>query len=257
MTIDPTRLSDTAVLQMPCGTDFDPNRLRSDGVLNTQELKFCEVQNLAINYDPVQIGWVSASCFDDFNWGTRSTRAPRSSRRNSASATSQINALHAQYTMRSWTQADVDTYADLLGNPSLWTFMPDAMEAPLTKEAASALIDLSNNSNHHQVYAVSRSAEIIGQVRLQFDVDAADANVAEISYWLGEALWGKGYGSEIVNLFTQRAFADNADITALIARVHRDNASSFAVLSKSGYARIGVDPKNANWRILRLERSTL
>lgn len=257
MTIDPSRLSETAVMQMPCGTDFNPNRLRSDGVLSSQELEFCKVQNLAVSYDPVQIGWVPASCFDDFNWGTRSARAPRTTRRGAVSAAPQINALHAQYTLRAWTQADLQTYIELLDNPKLWTYMPETLHAPLTKDSASALIDLSNNSNHHQVYAVSRNGQVIGQLRLQFDVDPTDANVAEISYWLGEAFWGKGYGSEIVNLFTQRAFADNANITALIARVHRDNASSFAVLSKSGYARIGVDPKNANWRILRLERSAL
>lgn len=112
--------------------------------------------------------------------------------------------------------------------------MPEEYPNPITRDLATALIELSNASNHHQVFAVERHDKPVGQLRLEYDVDPNDPACAEISYWLGKSYWNQGIGSEIVRLFSARCFRDNLGLTSLIARVHRDNVGSFKVLEKSG-----------------------
>jgi RimJ/RimL family protein N-acetyltransferase len=62
---------------------------------------------------------------------------------------------------------------------------------------------------------------------------------AEIGYWLGEALWGRGIASEAVALVTAHAFAD-MKILRMFALPFADNPASVRVLEKAGYTREGL-----------------
>lgn len=245
-------------LTLPCGSSLDLTRPRSEGVLSDEELAFSRQNGIALAYDPVQIGWIPAQCEDDIDVPPYETRAgwPGIGQTRSAIAHKpQINARQPQYRLRAWEQSDIADYLRLLNDPQVWTYLPEAFPDPLTEDLASALIELSNASNHHQVFAVLHNAEIIGQVRLLYDVDDADPGVAEISYWLGRAHWGKGIGSQIVALFTKRCFADNPGLTSIIAKVHRDNAGSQAILRKCGYGDARPDPADSDLVILSLGRA--
>lgn len=245
-------------LVMPCGTTLDLKRPRSEGVLSDAELAYCRQNGISLAYDPLQIGWVPANCDDDMDFPSVNTRAGWPEVTNARSGVAhepQMNALRPQYRLRAWEPGDLADYIRLLDDPEVWTYLPEAYPDPLTEDLASALIELSNASNHHQVFAVLRNAEIVGQVRLLFDVDDKNPGVAEISYWLGRAHWGKGIGGDIVGLFTKRCFADNPALTSIIAQVHRDNAGSRALLRKCGYMDAGSAPGNADIQILRLTRA--
>jgi RimJ/RimL family protein N-acetyltransferase len=240
---------------MTCGTEIDLTRLRSSGVLTPEEVSFCRDESIPLAYDPIQIGWVPSQVSDDFLADVRPARTM--SRGHSHSYVAQkphIKALHPQYNLRAWELYDLADYKALLDDPLVWRYMTEPYPDPLTDETAAALIELSNASNHHQVFAILRDSKIVGQVRLLYDVDDFDPGVAEISYWLGRAFWGKGIGTDIVSLFSKRCFADNPGITTLIARVHRDNASSAKILSKAGYENRGSDPKDGDWMILSKRR---
>lgn len=242
-------------LQMPCGTVISLDRPRSLGVLSHEEVSFCRAQGVPLAYDPMQIGWVPATVHDDFTGEGFTPKTARRARSHSAIAHKpQVNALHPQYRLRGWEPSDLQTYKALLDDPAVWRYLPEAYPDPLTDETAAALIELSNASNHHQVFAVLRDSKIVGQARLLYDVDDRDPGVAEISYWLGRAHWGKGIGSDLVALFTKRSFADNPGITTLIASVHRDNAASARALQKAGYSLRGADPKNPDLRIFAQSR---
>jgi RimJ/RimL family protein N-acetyltransferase len=244
---------DSASLTMPCGNTVDLARPRSDGIMTDQELAFCRAKGVSLAYDPVQIGWISALAEDDFSPIFRKNeRTPR----NAVAYKPQVNALHPQYRLRPWTSGDLPVYMSLLDDPDVWTYMTEEYPDPLTEEEAAALIELSNASNHHQVFAVLRNTKPVGQVRLLFDVDPLNPATAEISYWLGREHWGKGIGSDIVRLFTKRCFADNIGITKLIARVHRDNGASSAILTKAGYLLQGHDPKDQGWTLFAKHRTT-
>lgn len=249
------RHSSSAKLQMPCGGVIDTSRLRSAGVLTPTELEFCRANHVALSYDPVQIGWVPATAVDDFDsplgHRARSSQAPRILAKGGV----KHNAIAPEYALRAWHESDAATLQALLDDPEIWTWLPETYPAPLTLGAAAALIEISNASNHHQVCAVLRNDDIIGQLRLEYDVDPQDPGVAEISYWLGRPFWGKGIGSDIVRLFTARSFADNPGIRSIVARVHNDNAASLRILKKLGYAVQGPDPKDPAWTRLCCRRS--
>lgn len=251
MTKDITPKRSSSLMTMPCGTELDLSRLRSEGVMSDAELAFCRENDIALAYDPVQIGWISAQAKDDFSPTYRKNeRTPRSA----VALKPQVNALHPQFRLRAWSLADLPVYMALLDDPAVWAYMTEPYPDPLTEEAAAALIELSNASNHHQVFAVLRNSAPIGQVRLLFDVDPKNPATAEISYWLGRAHWGKGIGSEVVKLFAKRCFADNFGINKLIARVHRDNAASANLLAKAGFVIEGRDPRRENWTIFAKPR---
>lgn len=248
------RQTERASLAMPCGRIIDLERPRSEGVLTPEEVSFCRQNRIALAYDPMQVGWLPATVQDDFGFVPDSAAKKRARSHSAIAYKPQMNALHPQYRLRAWEPSDLAQYKSLLDDPMVWTHMPEAYPDPLTDETAAALIELSNSSNHHQVFAVLRDSRIVGQVRLLYDVDETDPGMAEISYWLGRAFWGKGIGTDVVSLFTRRCFGDNPGITTLIARVHQDNAASAAVLKKAGYTLRGDDPKDPAWRLFSTSR---
>jgi len=50
---------------LPSGKTFDPQRLRSEGVLGPEELEYCRSAGIPIGYDSLQCGWVALTCDDD------------------------------------------------------------------------------------------------------------------------------------------------------------------------------------------------
>ena len=80
--------------------------------------------------------------------------------------------------------------------------------------------------------ALTASGEIIG-IGMLFNLDRK-ASHAEIGYVLHQNFWGKGYGTEVVTLINQYAFATLC-LHKLNARVVHENASSARVLEKNGY----------------------
>lgn len=162
--------------------------------------------------------------------------------------------LQPQYLLRAWGTGDLETYKALLDDPEVCHFMPEDYPNPLSEDMAMALIELSNASNHHQVYAIMRDGDVVGQVRLEYDVEQDNPSSAEISFWIGRPCWGKGIGRDVVKLFTTGSLRDNPWLKSLIARVHDENAKSMKALRNAGYVVEGTDPKRANWLKLRLNR---
>ncbi len=62
---------------------------------------------------------------------------------------------------------------------------------------------------------------------------------AEIGYWLGEELWGRGIVTEAIRLVTAHAFTQ-LDFLRLFALPFADNPGSARVLEKAGYSQEAV-----------------
>jgi RimJ/RimL family protein N-acetyltransferase len=198
----------------------------------------------------MQSGWVAAHCDDDLSF-TQQTPDHIATHKSPRAANASTK---PSYKLRAWGTSDVDTYLSLLDDPDVWRYMPEDYPNPISHDLAIALIELSNASNHHQVFAVERHSKPVGQVRLEYDVEPNNPACAEISYWVGKRYWNQGIGSDMVDLFTARCLRDNMGLTSLIARVHRDNVCSLKVLEKAGYTVEGPDANNSNWIKLRLMR---
>ena len=61
---------------------------------------------------------------------------------------------------------------------------------------------------------------------------------AEIGYWLGEGVWGRGIASAAVRAVSEHAFAAYG-LTRLFAVPYARNAASARVLEKAGYVLEG------------------
>lgn len=62
---------------------------------------------------------------------------------------------------------------------------------------------------------------------------------AEIGYWLGEELWGRGVTTEALSLATDHVFRE-LNFLRLFALPFADNPGSVRVLEKAGYEREAV-----------------
>lgn len=219
-------------------------RYRSDGILCTAGRSLCKEHGIATAFDPLQGGWVPAHIVDDLRPARRDI--PIRPRPMPIAARPGLN-IH----LRSWATSDVAQYVYLLDDPILWENMPEAYPNPLTQDLATALIEIANTSNHHQVYALVLHDRPVGQVRIEFNDDGTNTRMAEISYWVGRPYWGQGIASAAVTAFARKCLAENRTLTALTARVKIGNAASFRVLEKAGFVVDGPDTKQGWTRLLK------
>jgi len=203
----------------------EPGRPRSDGVLSSEQVRWCRTHGFAVAFDPVQIGWVTQDCEDDFAVADHARR---------------------KFTFRAWRHEDAPVLATMLSSEKLWHYLPEDFCGPIDEQAAAQLIELGGEK-HHEVSAVLRDGVPIGQVRLLF----SEKGAAELSYWLGEDHWGKGYASSIVSDYCERSLRERPELKRLFARVHEDHRASQKVLEKAGFARTAQE---GIWLILERGR---
>lgn len=215
--------------------------LRSAGPLTADQLKAMRANGDALNYDPLQTGWVKANCIDDFDPAQRRSGWP---------SVAQAASRFAPLDLRPWTTSDVPAFQALLDNPAVWIHLPAPYPGEIDQQMAFDLIDLSQNTDLHVVRAIVLNGHPVGQVRLEFTADGA-----ELSYWLGEPFWGRGIATRAVSRFVAEQFEADKDLSAMIARVKPENAASLRLLESLGFHGEGLSNAAPDWLILRKERS--
>ncbi len=215
---------------------INQSRARSEGVLTEPQMQWCRTNGVPLAFDPMQCGWVTLHCDDDLavSYQNGSKYPPYTSQ--------------TSFVFRPWETDDAPRLATLLSQEQLWTFLPEQFPGPIDLEAAAALIELTR-APHHNVLAVLKGDLIIGQARLLF----TKAGEAEVSYWLDQDHWGKGYGSRIVKAFCLRSLQERPELNRLFARVHQDHKASRRILEKAGFVQTGQD---GQWIILDRTRQT-
>jgi len=203
----------------------EPGRPRSEGVLSSEQVRWCRTHDVAVAFDPVQIGWVTQDCEDDFAAADHGRQ---------------------KFTFRAWRHEDAPVLAAMLSSEKLWHYLPEDFRGAIDEQTAAQLIELSSEE-HHEVSAVIKDTLPIGQVRLLF----SEKGAAELSYWLGEEYWGKGYASSVVSNYCERTLRERPEIKRLFARVHEGHGASQRVLEKAGFVRAAQE---GIWLILERER---
>ena len=79
--------------------------------------------------------------------------------------------------------------------------------------------------------------EAVGGIGIELHTDVERVS-AEIGYWLGESMWGRGIATEALTAVTAEAFK-RFELTRLYALPFADHAASVRVLEKAGYVREG------------------
>lgn len=122
--------------------------------------------------------------------------------------------------------------------------MRDRFPNPYTEADGRAWLELATETEVRETnWAIEVDGEAAGGIGLEPQGDI-NAGTAEIGYWLGEAVWGRGIATAAVAALTRHA------LTALgyrrvFATAFVENAASRRVLEKCGYRLEGVMRRSA------------
>jgi RimJ/RimL family protein N-acetyltransferase len=180
-------------------------------------------------FDPAQADWIDLDARDPLG----------------ADAPDALSA--AGLGLRPWRVADAPGFARIYGDARLWAHLPEPAPRDFCDAQARDLIALSQARTDQVIRAVVRKGQPIGQVRLELD-----GSSAELSYWLAPADWGQGLGRALVQGASDRAFARNADLLRLTAKVDARNTASLRALAAAGFRpgrAYGPTPDGWVWRV--------
>ena len=138
-------------------------------------------------------------------------------------------------TLRPLSTGDASAFSRMAGRPAV-ARMTGSFPFPFDSLSVEGRIQIflakeACGRGYHR--AITRGGELLGVVGGGFEGDDA----FDFGYWLGEAHWGQGFGSEGVGAFLD-AFARANPECRLYATVFTDNPASRTLLLKLGF---GID----------------
>lgn len=135
--------------------------------------------------------------------------------------------------VRSWKWSDRDAIVRHANNRKVWINLRDQFPHPYSVADARNWLELVIDRRPETNFAIAVNDEAVGGIGFTVQLDEGRRS-AEIGYWLGEQLWGRGIATEALVAVTDYAFAE-FDLCRLYAHVFEWNPASARVLEKAGY----------------------
>ena len=120
----------------------------------------------------------------------------------------------------------------------VWLQLRDRFPYPYTETDARVFLEHLRHADPLTHFAIEVDGEAAGGIGLDPQVDI-HAISAELGYWLGRAVWGRGIATAAVRALTGFVF-EHDRWRRLFAGVFSTNPASMRVLEKVGYRREGV-----------------
>ena len=136
--------------------------------------------------------------------------------------------------VRSWKWSDVEAIVRHANNRNVWINLRDRFPYPYTASDARRWLESVVGFQPETNFAIAVGDEAVGGIGFSIQYDVAHRS-AEIGYWLGEEVWGRGIATDALLAVTDYAFA-NFDLCRLYANVFAWNPASARVLEKAGYS---------------------
>ena len=136
-------------------------------------------------------------------------------------------------TVPPWRLDDAESLAKHANNRKVWLALRDLFPHPYTADDANKFLQnatIAQPTTNFCIEVDSAAAGGIG-VRLGHDVHR---HTAELGYWLGEELWGRGIVTEAVAAFSDFCF-QNFRLRRVYAEPFGNNPASARVLEKAGF----------------------
>lgn len=140
-------------------------------------------------------------------------------------------------TVRSWVASDAESLARHANNPEVSRHLRDRFPCPYEITHARAFLAMVAAQERPTVWAIEVGGEACGAIGVELHSDVERVS-AEIGYWLGESVWGRGIATEALTAVTADVLA-RFEITRLYAVPFADHQASIRVLEKAGYVREG------------------
>ncbi len=137
--------------------------------------------------------------------------------------------------VRGWRDGDRAALVSHADNRKIWRNLKDRFPHPYTQQDAGDWLALARAQPERPVWAIEIDGEAAGCIGLEPLADIY-ARTALIGYWLGEAYWGRGLMTAIVQRVSALALGE-LGFLRLEAPVMAWNPASMRVLEKCGFAR--------------------
>lgn len=144
----------------------------------------------------------------------------------------------ARCIVRAWDLHDLDALVRHADNLNVSRQLRDRFPHPYTRSAGRAFLERVVPLRPVTDFAIEVDGSPAGGIGFAVGTDVERFS-AEVGYWLGEALWGRGIVTEALSLVTEYAFT-RMNLLRLFALPFADNAASARVLEKAGYEREGL-----------------
>jgi ribosomal-protein-alanine N-acetyltransferase len=145
--------------------------------------------------------------------------------------------------VRPWRVEDLDALIRHADNVKIARNLRDAFPHPYTREAGEFWLKLATTMDPVTSFAIECDGEAVGGIGLKLDTDIERVS-AEIGYWLGESVWGRGLATAAVRALSEHAF-DAFGLTRLFALPFAHNTASRRVLEKAGFTLEAILRKSA------------
>ena len=139
--------------------------------------------------------------------------------------------------VRVWLESDAEALQRHADNRNVSKHLRDRFPYPYGIDAARTFLGWIAKQSSPTVWAIEVDGEASGGIGIELHSDVERVS-AEIGYWLGESVWGRGVATEALKGVTAEAFK-RFEITRLYALPFADHAASVRVLEKAGYRREG------------------
>jgi RimJ/RimL family protein N-acetyltransferase len=141
--------------------------------------------------------------------------------------------------LRRWRSRDLASLVHHANNANVSRYLRERFPYPYTRRDARAfLANAAGSGSDDTRLAIDVDGEAVGGIGVIIGTDI-ERYSAEVGYWLGEELWGRGIATEALTLFTADVF-ERLNLLRIFAVAAAANTGSARVLEKAGYQREGV-----------------
>ncbi|MBI2212537.1 MAG: GNAT family N-acetyltransferase [Acidobacteria bacterium] len=141
--------------------------------------------------------------------------------------------------VRLWRSGDEESLVRHADNYAVWRSLRDRFPRPYTLDDARRWIEAQLQAPERLMnFAIERHGEAVGGVGFIPGSDV-ESRTAEIGYWVGQSLWGRGLATAAVQAVLPYAF-ERLELLRVFAAVFELNPASARVLEKAGFVREGV-----------------
>jgi RimJ/RimL family protein N-acetyltransferase len=145
--------------------------------------------------------------------------------------------------LRVWQKDDAQQLAVIANNKNIWNNVLDSFPSPYTVMDALQWINRESTAQPITKFAIEYNGVVAGGIGIILNEDVYRTTI-ELGYFVGEAFWGKGIGTEAIKTIVQH-IQQHYHATRIMARVYAHNKASMRALQKAGFYLEGIQRKAA------------